>query len=262
MLEVANLEVVYNHVVLVLRGISLEVPDGGVVALLGPNGAGKTSAIRAITGLLEIHDGNVTKGSVRLDGHDLTGLRGDQIVKHGVAQTMEGRRVFAELTVEENLIAGAYTSNAAQQREDIERFYKRFPVLEQRRNSEAGYLSGGEQQMLVIARALMSRPKVLLLDEPSLGLAPKVVSDIARLIVEINQEGTSILLVEQNAAMALDVAQYGYVMDNGKVVIDGPADELKQDKDIQEFYLGFGGEGGEKSFRDAKLYQRRKRWLS
>ena len=262
MLEVANLEVVYNRVVLVLRGISLEVPDGGVVALLGPNGAGKTSAIRAITGLLDIHDGKVTKGSVRLDGHDLTGLRGDQIVKHGVAQTMEGRRIFAELTVEENLIAGAYTSNAAHQREDIERFYKRFPLLEERRNSEAGYLSGGEQQMLAIARALMSRPKVLLLDEPSLGLAPKVVSDIARLIVEINQEGTSILLVEQNAAMALDVAQYGYVMDNGKVVIDGPSDELKQDKDIQEFYLGFGGEGAEKSFRDAKLYQRRKRWLS
>ncbi len=262
MLQVKNLEVVYNRVVLVLRGISLEVPDGGVVALLGPNGAGKTTAIRAITGLLELHDGEATKGHITLGGAELGGLRGDQIVSRGIAQTMEGRRIFAELTVEENLIAGAYTSDARSQRADIERFYTRFPVLGTRRHHAAGYLSGGEQQMLAIARALMSRPKLLLLDEPSLGLAPKVLSDIARLIVEINLEGVAILLVEQNAAMALDVAHYGYVMDNGKIVIDGPTSELRQDKDIQEFYLGFGGDQKHKSFRDAKLYQRRKRWLS
>jgi branched-chain amino acid transport system ATP-binding protein len=263
MLEVSSLEVVYNSVVLVLKGISLKVGAGQVVALLGPNGAGKTTAIRAITGLLDLHDGKAMKGSIKLQGADLLGLRGDQIVAQGIAQAMEGRRIFADLTVEENLIAGGYASTPAQIKSDIERFYKRFPVLGERRHKLAGYLSGGEQQMLAIARALMSRPKLLLLDEPSLGLAPKVVSDIAKLISEINQDGVSILLVEQNAAMALDVAHYGYVMDNGKLVVDGPSDELKQDKDIQEFYLGFGGDGGShKSFRDAKLYQRRKRWLS
>jgi branched-chain amino acid transport system ATP-binding protein len=262
MLQVKNLEVVYNHVVLVLRGISLSVPAGTVVALLGPNGAGKTSAIRAITGLLDIHDGDVTKGSIRFGDADLTHAKGSDIVSHGIAQAMEGRRIFAELTVEENLVVGAYTSTREKMREDIDRFYTRFPVLGDRRHKQAGYLSGGEQQMLAIARALMTRPKLLLLDEPSLGLAPKVVSDIARLINEIHADGVSILLVEQNAAMALDVASYGYVLDTGKVVIDGPSDELKQDKDIQEFYLGFGGEGGQKSFREAKLYQRRKRWLS
>jgi branched-chain amino acid transport system ATP-binding protein len=262
MLDVKNLEVVYNQVVLVLRGVSLQVPDGKVVALLGPNGAGKTTAIRAITGLLDIHDGRATKGEIRFDGTELGRLRGDQIVSRGIAQAMEARRIFAELTVEENLIAGAYASDARAQREDIERFYTRFPVLGERRHGEAGYLSGGEQQMLAIARALMSRPKLLLLDEPSLGLAPKVVADIARLIVEIHREGVAILLVEQNAAMALDVAHYGYVMDNGKIVIDGPSHELKADKDIQEFYLGFGGDAEAKSFRQAKLYQRKKRWLS
>ena len=262
MLDVKNLEVVYNQVVLVLRGVSLQVPDGKVVALLGPNGAGKTTAIRAVTGLLDLHDGRATKGEIRFDGTDLGRLRGDQIVARGIAQSMEARRIFAELTVEENLIAGAYASNPRAQREDIERFYARFPVLGERRHGQAGYLSGGEQQMLAIARALMSRPKLLLLDEPSLGLAPKVVSDIARLITEIHREGVAILLVEQNAAMALDVADYGYVMDNGKIVIDGPSSELKKDKDIQEFYLGFGGDSQTKSFRQAKLYQRRKRWLS
>jgi branched-chain amino acid transport system ATP-binding protein len=263
MLEVANLEVVYNSVVLVLKGISLRVPAGQVVALLGPNGAGKTTAIRAITGLLDLHDGEATKGSARFGDSNLLALRGDQIVNAGIAQAMEGRRIFADLTVEENLIAGGFSSTKARVQEDIERFYKRFPVLGERRQRQAGYLSGGEQQMLAIARALMTRPKLLLLDEPSLGLAPKIVADIAKLISEINADGTSILLVEQNAAMALDVAHYGYVMDTGKIVIDGPSSELKQDKDIREFYLGFG-EGGaaHKSFRDAKLYQRRKRWLS
>jgi branched-chain amino acid transport system ATP-binding protein len=263
MLEVANLEVVYNGVVLVLKGISLRVPAGQVVALLGPNGAGKTTAIRAITGLLDLHDGEATKGSVRFGAADLLALRGDQIVNAGIAQAMEGRRIFADLTVEENLIAGGFSSSKARIQEDIDRFYKRFPVLGDRRHRQAGYLSGGEQQMLAIARALMTRPKLLLLDEPSLGLAPKIVSDIGKLITEINAEGISVLLVEQNAAMALDVAHYGYVMDTGKVVIDGPSADLKQDKDIREFYLGFGGGGAaHKSFRDAKLYQRRKRWLS
>jgi branched-chain amino acid transport system ATP-binding protein len=263
MLEVANLEVVYNSVVLVLKGISLRVPAGQVVALLGPNGAGKTTAIRAITGLLDIHDGEATKGSARFGDANLLALRGDQIVNTGIAQAMEGRRIFADLTVEENLIAGGFSSTKARIQDDIERFYKRFPVLGDRRHRQAGYLSGGEQQMLAIARALMTRPKLLLLDEPSLGLAPKIVADIAKLISEINADGTSILLVEQNAAMALDVAHYGYVMDTGKIVIDGPSSELKQDKDIREFYLGFGqGGAAHKSFRDAKLYQRRKRWLS
>jgi branched-chain amino acid transport system ATP-binding protein len=263
MLEVANLEVVYNSVVLVLKGISLRVPAGQVVALLGPNGAGKTTAIRAITGLLDLHDGEATKGSARFGAADLLGLRGDQIVNAGIAQAMEGRRIFADLTVEENLIAGGFSSTKARIAEDIERFYKRFPVLGERRHRQAGYLSGGEQQMLAIARALMTRPKLLLLDEPSLGLAPKIVADIGKLISEINADGISVLLVEQNAAMALDVAHYGYVMDTGKIVIDGPSADLKQDKDIREFYLGFGGGGAShKSFRDAKLYQRRKRWLS
>ena len=264
MLEVANLEVVYNSVVLVLKGVSLQVADGQVVALLGPNGAGKTSAIRAITGLLEIQDGLVTKGNISLQGEPLLGLRGEQIVQRGVAQAMEGRRIFKDLTVEENLIAGGYSSTPAAIKQDIERFFERFGVLKDRRSRQAGYLSGGEQQMLAIARALMSRPKLLLLDEPSLGLAPKLVADVGALIQQINEDGVSILLVEQNAAMALDVASHGYLMDNGKIVIDGTSQELKDDKDIQEFYLGLGGDGGseKKSFRDAKLYQRRKRWLS
>jgi branched-chain amino acid transport system ATP-binding protein len=262
-LEVQNLEVVYNSVVLVLKGVSLRVEPGKVVALLGPNGAGKTTAIRAITGLLDLQHGDVTKGAIRFGERDLLGLRGDQVVQLGVAQAMEGRRIFADLTVEENLVAGGYVSPGAAVAQDIERFYTRFPVLGERRNRQAGYLSGGEQQMLAIARALMSRPKLLLLDEPSLGLAPKVVADIAQLIAEINAEGVAILLVEQNAAMALDLAHFGYVMDNGKIVVDGSSEELKQDRDIREFYLGFGGEsGGHKSFRDAKIYQRRKRWLS
>jgi branched-chain amino acid transport system ATP-binding protein len=262
MLDVANLEVVYNSVVLVLKGVSLRVPEGQVVALLGPNGAGKTTAIRAITGLLPLQDGAVTKGSLRFRERDLRGLRGEQIVQLGMAQAMEGRRIFADLTVEENLIAGGYSSTRDAVAQDIERFYQRFPVLGERRHKRAGYLSGGEQQMLAIARALMARPKLLLLDEPSLGLAPRVVADIARLIAEINRDGVAILLVEQNAAMALDVAHYGYVMDNGKVVVDGSSSELKQDRDIREFYLGFGEGAAQKSFRQAKIYQRRKRWLS
>ncbi|MFW6086949.1 MAG: ABC transporter ATP-binding protein, partial [Myxococcota bacterium] len=242
-------------------GVSLEVPEGRIVALLGPNGAGKTTALRAVTGLLDIHDGKITKGSITFGGAHLTEDRPDGIVRRGVAQVMEGRRILGELTVEENLRAGAYTAPRAQQRADIERFYERFPVLRERRKQQAGYLSGGEQQMLSIARALVSRPKMLLLDEPSLGLAPKLVAQVADMIRRINEDGVGILLVEQNASMALDLASYGYVMENGKLVVDGTADELAQDEDIREFYLGLGQEG-QRSYRNVKLYRRRKRWLS
>ena len=261
MLKVANLEVVYHSAVLVLKGVSLEVPTGGVVALLGPNGAGKTTMLRAITGLLAIHHGKVTKGQVRWHGVDLLDRRADAIVGSGIAQVMEGRRILADLTVEENLRAGAYARDRASTRIEIERLCERFPLLGQRRRMQAGYLSGGEQQMVAIARALIARPRLLLLDEPSLGLAPKLQVEIAGLIAGIHRDGVGILLVEQNAAMALDLADRGYVMENGKVVLDGSAAELKADKDIREFYLGLGGEGA-RSYRHVKLYRRRKRWLS
>ena len=252
---------VYHAVVLVLKGVSLKVPDGGIAALLGPNGAGKTTTLRAITGLLDIHNGRVTKGTVTWNEQELSGRRPDAVVRSGVAQVMEGRRILAELTVEENLRAGAYTRTRGETQQDLERFYKQFPVLEERRKQQAGYLSGGEQQMLAIARALMARPKLLLLDEPSLGLAPKAVAEVAALIREINETGVSILLVEQNAGMALDLCDHGYIMENGKVVLDGTPDELRADEDIQEFYLGFGGDE-KRSYRNVKLYRRRKRWLS
>ncbi len=258
-----NLEVVYHSVVLVLQGVSLHVPEGGIVALLGPNGAGKTTTLRAITGLLPIHEGRVTKGGVQFDQRGITGADAESVVRRGVAQVMEGRRVFADLTVEENLLAGGWASAPAAVREDLQRWYERFPVLGERRRRAAGYLSGGEQQMLAIARALMSRPRLLLLDEPSLGLAPKVVADVAALIREINGEGVSILLVEQNAHVALSLADHAYLMENGRVVLDGSAQELKEDDDVREFYLGVGGSGeAAKSYRDVKHYRRRKRWLS
>ncbi|MBA3502032.1 MAG: ABC transporter ATP-binding protein [Myxococcota bacterium] len=261
MLEVANLEVVYHSVVLVLKGVSLQVPDGGIVALLGPNGAGKTTTLRAITGLLDVHHGKVTKGRVTWQGEDLLARRADAIVRGGIAQVMEGRRILADLTVEENLRAGAYGRTRADTGEEIERLCKRFPILGDRRRQQAGYLSGGEQQMLAIARALIARPRLLLLDEPSLGLAPKLQREVARLITEINAEGVAILLVEQNAMMALDLAHRGYIMENGKIVLDGTAADLKSDKDIREFYLGLGGSAA-RSYREVKLYRRRKRWLS
>jgi len=261
LLEVANLETVYHSVVRVLHGVSFEVPEGGIVALLGPNGAGKTTTLRAITGLLDIHNGEVTKGIIRFEGRSLVGLCPDQVVARGSAQVMEGRRILAELTVDENLRAGAWSADRSQVREDLERAFERFPVLGQRRRQAAGYLSGGEQQMLAIARALMSRPKLLLMDEPSLGLAPKVVGDVARLIREINEEGVSILLVEQNAALALALAERAAVLETGKVVLEGTSEELLEDQDIREFYLAVGGEG-RRSFRDVKHYRRRKRWLS
>ena len=262
MLAVENLEVVYHSVVLVLKGVSLEVPEGRIVALLGPNGAGKTTTLRAITGLLDIHRGDVTKGSITWRGRDIAGHAPDRIVKGGIAQVMEGRRILADMTVEENLLAGGHTRSRAVLSAGLQRSYERFPALANMRKRLAGYLSGGEQQMLAIARALIAEPSLLLLDEPSLGLAPKAVAEVARLIREINEErGVAILLVEQNAAMALDLADHGYVMENGRIALDGSADELAADDDIREFYLGIGGEG-EKRYTDVKLYRRRKRWLS
>ncbi len=264
MLEVANLEVVYNEVILVLRGLSLEVRDGQIVALLGANGAGKTTTTRAITGLLGVHEGKATKGSVTLGGMRIDNMEPSEVVKSGITQVMEGRRVFAELTVDENLVTGGITSNDRTAiAEAHERVMTMFPLLAERRNSTAGYLSGGEQQMLAIGRALMSSPKLLILDEPSLGLAPKLVAQIRDIIVEINQSGTSVLLIEQNAIIALSIAEYGYIMETGKVVMDGEASKLLKDEDVQEFYLGLHGDEGErKSFKDVKHYKRRKRWLS
>lgn len=265
MLEVANLEVVYNEVILVLRGLSVEVPDGKIVALLGANGAGKTTTLRAISGLLEFHEGKATKGSVTWNGEDITHHEPDEIVRSGITQVMEGRRVFAELTIDENLQTGAFTNDNKQSvQEAYDRTMELFPVLQRRREHVAGYLSGGEQQMLAIGRAMMANPKLLILDEPSLGLAPLLVEQIRDIVVDINKSGVSVLLIEQNAAMALSIADYGYIMENGKIVLDGPAEKLRNDSDVQEFYLGLHtDESGErKSFRDVKHYKRRKRWLS
>ena len=261
MLEVQNLEVVYHSVVLVLKGVSLRVEPSQVVALLGPNGAGKTTTLRALTGLLGIHEGQITKGQVSWEGQDLAQLGADAVIRSGLAQVMEGRRIFADLTVEENLLAGAYLAPRAQARMDIERWLTRFPILGERKGRLAGYLSGGEQQMLAIARALMSRPRLLLLDEPSLGLAPQIVADVASLIREVHAEGVSILIVEQNASLALDLCDYAYIMESGRIVIDGTPDELRSDRDVQEFYLGLGS-SAEASYRDAKRYRRKRRWLS
>ena len=264
MLEIANLEVVYNEVILVLRGLSIEVSDGQIVALLGANGAGKTTTTRAITGLLDMHEGKITKGSVTFRGDRIDGSDPSLIVRSGITQVMEGRRVFAELTVDENLVTGGITNTDRNSiAEAHDRVMTMFPLLADRRKDTAGYLSGGEQQMLAIGRALMTNPKMLILDEPSLGLAPKLVAQIRDIIVDINRSGTSVLLIEQNANMALSIADYGYIMETGKVVMDGPAAKLLGDEDVQEFYLGLHGAGGErKSFRDVKHYKRRKRWLS
>ena len=264
MLDVANLEVVYNDVILVLRGLSLQVPDGKIVALLGSNGAGKTTTLRAISGLLDIHEGEVTKGTVTWKGDTIQHANAADIVRSGITQVMEGRRVFAELTVDENLRTGAFTNSDRGSREAAySRIMDMFPILNERRTSTAGYLSGGEQQMLAIGRALMSDPELLVLDEPSLGLAPMLVEQIRDIVVDINRQGVSVLLIEQNAAMALSIADYGYVMETGKIVMDGDAEKLRQDEDVQEFYLGLHEHEGErKSFKDVKHYKRRKRWLS
>ena len=262
MLEIANLEVVYNEVILVLRGLSIQVPDGQIVALLGSNGAGKTTTARAITGLLDVHEGKTTKGSISWNGAEITQHLPAKIVEGGISQVMEGRRIFAELTVDENLSCGAFT-NRANMDANYDRVMELFPRLKERNTQVAGYLSGGEQQMLAIARALMAEPKLLILDEPSLGLAPMLIEQIRDIIVDINKQGVSVLLIEQNAMMALSIADFGYVMESGKIVMDGPAQKLLNDEDVQEFYLGLHGDGGErKSFRDVKHYKRRKRWLS
>ncbi len=262
MLKVAGLEVVYSDVIVGLRGVSLEVPDHAIVALLGANGAGKTTCLRAITGLLDVHRGRISKGSVELDGERIDRLESPAIVRRGVAQVLEGRRIFAELTIEENLRAGAHArSDPKAVRRSYDRVMTLFGVLGARRDRVAGYLSGGEQQMLAIGRALMADPRILLLDEPSLGLAPLVVQRIRDVIVEVNRQGTAVLLVEQNAVMALAIASHGYILENGRIVMDKPAAQLAGNEDVREFYLGLT-DGQRRSFRDVRHYRRRKRWLS
>jgi branched-chain amino acid transport system ATP-binding protein len=264
MLALNNIEVVYDGVILVLKGVSLNAGEGQITTLLGANGAGKTTTLKAISGLLHTERGQVTKGSVELDGARLDRLQPYDVVKRGIAQVFEGRRVFENLTVEENLIAGAHSrSNKAEIRAGTDRVYGSFPVLKERRDQRAGYLSGGEQQMLVIGQALMSDPKVILLDEPSLGLAPMIIDEIFGVIRRLKDEQKiTVLLVEQNAALALDIADHGYVMENGRIVLEGPAESLRQNSDIKEFYLGLNEAGARKSYRETKHYRRRKRWLS
>jgi branched-chain amino acid transport system ATP-binding protein len=259
MLEVKNLEVVYNDVIQVLKGVSLEVPTGEIVALLGANGAGKTTLLRALSGLLDIHDGAITKGQIHLDGTPIHQRKAPAIVAAGMSQVLEGRRVFTEFTVEENLRVGGHTRRRGRG-DAIEEVFDLFPILAERRRSTAGYLSGGEQQMLAMGRAMVAEPSFLLLDEPSLGLAPRIVQQIRDIVVEINRRGTTVLLVEQNATMALSIAQRGYVMENGRIVMDKPAAQMLDDDDIRDFYLGRGD--GATSYRDLKHYKRRKRWLS
>ncbi|TMC67474.1 MAG: ABC transporter ATP-binding protein [Chloroflexi bacterium] len=263
MLALNNVEVMYDRVILVLKGLSLAVPDGKIVALLGANGAGKSTTLKAISGLLRTEDGAVTDGSVELDGVRLDRLDAADIVRRGIFHVLEGRRVFEHLSVEENLLAGAHTRRDGNRRSDLESVYAYFPRLRERRSGDAGYLSGGEQQMLAIGRALMAQPRFMLLDEPSLGLAPMLVQEIFDIVRRINTErGTTILLVEQNARVALDIAEYGYIMESGRVVLEGSADALRANEDVREFYLGLSEVGERKSYRDVKHYKRRKRWLS
>ncbi|MBI3106839.1 MAG: ABC transporter ATP-binding protein [Candidatus Rokubacteria bacterium] len=264
MLGLNNIEVIYDGVILVLKGVSLTVRAGGITTLLGANGAGKTTTLKAISGLLHSERGEVTKGSVEFHGERIDGLPPHDIVKRGVVQIFEGRRVFEHLTTEENLVAGAHVQASRQRvQEGIERTYTYFPRLKERRTVQSGYLSGGEQQMLVIGRALMARPRVMLLDEPSLGLAPMLVEEIFEIVQRLNQqEQVTVLLVEQNATLALGIAEHGYVMENGRIVLDGTAEALKENADIKEFYLGLTEVGARKSYRDVKHYKRRKRWLS
>ncbi|MFT6675052.1 MAG: branched-chain amino acid transport system ATP-binding protein [Sulfitobacter sp.] len=263
-LEVNNIEVIYNHVILVLKGVSLNVPKGGITALLGGNGAGKTTTLKAISGLLASERGEVTKGSIKYRGEDIQHADPAETVKKGVVQVMEGRHCFEHLTIEENLMTGAYTrtDGKAAIAADLEMVYNYFPRLRERRKSQAGYTSGGEQQMCAVGRALMSRPETILLDEPSMGLAPQLVEQIFEIVKTINEkEGVTFLLAEQNTNVALRFAHYGYILESGRVVMDGPAADLRENKDVKEFYLGMSDEG-RKSFRDVRSYRRRKRWLS
>ncbi len=264
MLTLNNVEVIYNDIILVLKGMSMHVPEGQIVGLLGSNGAGKSTTLKAISGLLKPEDGEVTDGSIEYRGQSIHHKDAEDIVRMGIFQVMEGRRVFEHLTVEENLIAGGYTrSDPGGARKDMHMVYEYFPRLKERRNQTAGYLSGGEQQMLAIGRALMAKPRLMMLDEPSLGLAPILVREIFDIVARINAEhGTTILLVEQNANLTLSVAHYAYIMENGRIVLEGTPAELRENADVREFYLGLTEVGQRKSYREVKHYKRRKRWLS
>ena len=263
-LSVNNIEVIYNHVILVLKGVSLTVPRGGIVALLGANGAGKTTTLKAVSNLLHAERGEVTKGNIEFEGERVQSLSPNELVRRGCIQVMEGRHCFGHLSVEENLLTGAFTrgDGGAAIKRDLEMVYDYFPRLRERRTSQAGYTSGGEQQMTAIGRALMSRPKMILLDEPSMGLAPQLVEEIFDIVKRLNaQEGVSFLLAEQNTNIALRYATYGYILESGRIVLDGEGAALRDNEDVKEFYLGVGGEG-RRSFKDVKHYKRRKRWLS
>jgi len=263
-LSVRNIEVIYDHVILVLKGVSLDVPKGGIVALLGANGAGKSTTLKSISNLLRAERGDVTKGTIEYKGQRIDRLTPNDLVKRGVIQVMEGRHCFGHLTVEENLLTGAYTrgDGRAAIARDLEKVYAYFPRLKERRKSQAGYTSGGEQQMTAIGRALMAAPETILLDEPSMGLAPLLVEEIFEIVARLNKEqGVSFLLAEQNTSIALRHAHYGYILENGRVVLDGTAEALRGNADVKEFYLGVSG-AGRKSFRDVKHYKRRKRWLA
>lgn len=264
LLELNNIEVIYNHVILVLKGVSLNVPKGGITALLGGNGAGKTTTLKAISNLLKSERGEVTKGTITYRGERVQDLMPSDLVKKGVVQVMEGRHCFEHLTVEENLLTGAYTRSASRSEidDDLNLVYDYFPRLKERRKSQAGYTSGGEQQMVAIGRALMSRPETILLDEPSMGLAPQLVEQIFNIVKSLNEEqGYTFLLAEQNTNVALRFAHYGYILESGRVVMDGDAKSLRENPDVKEFYLGMSDEG-RKSFRDVRSYRRRKRWLA
>ncbi len=263
-LAVKNIEVIYDHVILVLKGVSLDVQKGGIVALLGANGAGKSTTLKAISNLIKSERGDVTKGSIEFNGERVDGLTPNDLVRRGCIQVMEGRHCFGHLTVEENLLTGAFTrqDGRAAVARDLEMVYGYFPRLKERRTSLAGYISGGEQQMTAIGRALMSAPSTVLLDEPSMGLAPQLVEEIFEIVKRLNAEqGLSVLLAEQNTNMALKYATYGYILENGRVVMDGEAKSLRENEDVREFYLGIGG-ADRRSFRDVKSYKRRKRWLA
>lgn len=261
MLQLNNIEVIYSDVILVLKGVNLKIPESGCVTLLGGNGAGKSTTLKAVSGLLRTEDGAVTAGSVEFNDERIDALPSEDIVRRGIVHVMEGRRVLQHMTTEQNLLAGGHMSTQQQVKEDLERVYGYIPRLYDLRSRTAGYLSGGEQQMLVIGRALMARPKLIMIDEPSLGLAPKLVEDVFLLLRKLRNEGIALFIVEQNALAALEIADHGYVLDDGRIVLEGSAEELRANEDVREFYLGLSLSGERKSFKDVKHYRRRKRWL-